>query len=109
MGAEALTARMADYFRGMLTILEAHGATVDKSISDAIVGYWCRHDGKSSGTIAGSAVAEVAFRSLFGGRHRPSVPSGSSDRTVSMPSSREEASGRSLTMIRPQTRGSASL
>ncbi len=40
MGAEALTAHMADYFRETLTILEAHGATVDKLIGDAIVAFW---------------------------------------------------------------------
>ncbi|MBL6714654.1 MAG: adenylate/guanylate cyclase domain-containing protein, partial [Pirellulales bacterium] len=40
MGPEALTAHMADYFREMLGILEAHGATVDKLIGDAIVAFW---------------------------------------------------------------------
>ena len=40
MGPEALTAHMADYFREMLTILEDHGATVDKLIGDAIVAFW---------------------------------------------------------------------
>lgn len=40
MRPEALTAHMAEYFREMLTILEAHGATVDKLIGDAIVAFW---------------------------------------------------------------------
>ncbi len=40
MTPEALTRHMADYFNELLSILQRHGATVDKLVGDAIVAFW---------------------------------------------------------------------
>lgn len=40
MAPQALAAHMATYFEAMLDVLNAHNATVDKFVGDAIVAFW---------------------------------------------------------------------